>query len=228
MISVVIPTLEEEKYLPFLLIDLKKQVRTPDEVIVVDAGSTDKTVQVAKKKGARVYISVRKSAAHQRNIGAKNARGDILIFIDADIRIPSSMLLSEVEESLSKNVGAVARCEVIGVERTWKDRLLCTPMNLLARCLPKWVGRGGFIVVRAEIFHKVGGFDERRAVSEDVDFFRRVATTGSVACLKCGVEESGRRYRVQGYVRTVLQWFYNGVWAFFTDHSLDKEWRPVR
>ena len=90
--SVVIPTFNEEKYLPLLLKDLESQTFKDFEVIVSDANSTDSTRSIAKNYGATVCDGGLPSVG--RNNGAKIAKGDILIFLDADVRIKNDFIES--------------------------------------------------------------------------------------------------------------------------------------
>ena len=232
MISIIIPTLNEEKYLPLLLHDLKMQSVKPVEIIVVDAWSSDKTVRAAKQGKAMVVYSQVRSAGHQRNQGAGYAKGDILLFLDADIRLIDGDTLKELSEvmksKVNSKVGAIACSDVIKDERTLADALIFGIINSFARYIPRWCGRGAFLAVRKQAFYSLKGFDERRIVSEDVEFFRRLAKKGGVACLKSRVQESPRRQRKLGYVRVLASWISNAVWACFTGNSHDKEWAAIR
>ena len=82
-LSVVIPALNEERHLGRLLSDLQRQTRSPDEVVVVDAGSTDATVRIAKQSQALVLHGV-PPVARGRNLGGYGAKGDLIFFLDAD------------------------------------------------------------------------------------------------------------------------------------------------
>jgi glycosyltransferase involved in cell wall biosynthesis len=98
-LSVVIPALNEERLLGQLLSDLQRQSRRPDEIIIVDAGSTDATVDIAKRSKA-VVLQGEPPIARGRNLGGFSAKGDLIIFLDADIRLPETFFedfVSEVE-----------------------------------------------------------------------------------------------------------------------------------
>lgn len=96
-LSVIIPALNEEESLDSLLSDLAGQTREADEVIVVDAGSEDGTVSVAERPGVRVLAGY-PPVAKGRNLGGKSARGGVLIFLDADVRLPKGFLEGFVAE----------------------------------------------------------------------------------------------------------------------------------
>ena len=96
MISIIIPTLNEEKYLPLLLESIKKQEFSDYEIILADAGSKDKTLEIAKKYNCRIIVGG--LPAKGRNEGAKAARGDILFFIDADSILPHDFFDKSLKE----------------------------------------------------------------------------------------------------------------------------------
>ena len=85
-ISIIIPTINEANNLPLLLSDLSS-IQKEGEIIIVDCGSEDKTVDIANIYGARVYKSEERNRGLQLNIGAKNSKGDWLIFLHADTRL---------------------------------------------------------------------------------------------------------------------------------------------
>lgn len=88
--SIIIPTLNEEKFLPRLLDSIKKQDSKDYEIIVADAGSKDATVEIAKKYRCKIVQGG--LPAKGRNEGAKIAQGDLLLFLDADVQLPSDFL----------------------------------------------------------------------------------------------------------------------------------------
>ncbi|MFC1626725.1 glycosyltransferase family 2 protein [Patescibacteria group bacterium] len=106
-ITVLIPAYNEEKYLPITLNSLKQLDRQPDEIIIIDGSSTDKTVEVAKQHGAKVITVEHKGIGYARQKGLEAASGDVVAYTDADTLVPKDWL-SKIEESLSKpNVSCV-------------------------------------------------------------------------------------------------------------------------
>ena len=97
MLSIIIPTKNEEHYLPLLLNSIKRQKYSgPMELIVADAGSTDKTVAIAKKFGAKVVKGGHPGVG--RNAGAKVAKGELFLFLDADVVLPPGFLKRNLAE----------------------------------------------------------------------------------------------------------------------------------
>ena len=115
-LSIIIPTLNEEDYLPLLLESIKKQDFKNYEIIVADANSKDKTKKIAKNYGCR--IAVGGSVARGRNQGAKISKGDLFLFIDADMFFPSSGFLTELIRKFEKRklkIATFASCPVTQV-----------------------------------------------------------------------------------------------------------------
>src|SRR5258708_708755 len=106
MFSVVIPTLNEEKYLPRLLSCLQKQTSDNFEVILVDGQSTDKTLEEATAylsqiKNMQILTSKKRNVSVQRNMGADHAIGQYLVFFDADVQVPRGFF-NQLDQVISK------------------------------------------------------------------------------------------------------------------------------
>ena len=109
MISIIIAALNEERFLPHLLEDLSGQTIKDYEIIVCDGGSDDKTVEVAKKYGCVVIATKLKRQPLQQNLAAKRAKYDLLLFLDADIRIANKNFLKIAhDEFVNKNLDVAA------------------------------------------------------------------------------------------------------------------------
>lgn len=102
-LSVIIPTLNEIAYLPHLLDALAMQTRLPDEIIVADAGSKDGTAELAQSRGVRVMHGGMPAVG--RNAGARAAKGDLLLFLDADVLPPPDFIARVLEEFEQKKTG---------------------------------------------------------------------------------------------------------------------------
>jgi rSAM/selenodomain-associated transferase 2 len=170
MISVVIPTLDEEGFLPRCLTSLEGQ--TEHEVIVADGGSRDATVVLAERAGAWVVRSPRANRGLQLNLGAQRARGVALLFLHADSCLPPGALAA-VEALLSSRADVVGGCFTMRLDsRSPMCRLAAWGGDLYHRTgRPLFGDRAVF--VRRGAFETVGGFREL-PIMEDVDFGRRL------------------------------------------------------
>lgn len=178
-ISVVIPTLNEGKYIETTLFHLKRT--KPYEIIVADSHSTDGTTKIAKKYGARVVYAKKGAASFGRNAGGHAAKGDIILFIDADsIVFPN--LLDEIKKDFRNKKIAGWTCTIYGFTPSWKEQIIYNMSNNLVDFLTNYVKKphapGIVIAVRRHIFEKIGGFDENLKVMEDHDFAMKVGKLG--------------------------------------------------
>lgn len=214
MLSIIIPTLNEEKYLPILLSQIKKQTFSDYEIIVADAGSRDKTVEIAKSFGC--IITKGGNPAKGRNQGAKIARGEILWFIDADtILIPKDFLEKFLAEFEKRKLDLASFSLYLGEKKI--DRLIFNVYYFFAKILEKvfplaW----NSIFVKKEVFDKIGGFDESLAFAEDLDFVQRASKKFKYGYIKTEpVISSDRRLRKDGRFTTYFKYLVAGVHIIF-------------
>lgn len=177
-VSVVVPTYNAAGHLQTCLTSLAR-AREPEaevETWVVDGGSTDGTVDVAREHGAEVLEAPGTGVAEARNLGAREAGGDALLFLDADCRAPETLLEATVDR-LAEHAAAGAfyrpAPDAGWVARTWLA-LEAKPGGPTS-----WVP-AGTLAVRREAFAEVGGFDGDLGASEDVDLCRRLRARGHV------------------------------------------------
>lgn len=228
-VSVVIPTYEEGKYVRGLLSTLAR-VDYPLEVIVVDGGSLDETVETAKCFTDNVHTIHQRGIAKARNYGAYRSKGDILIFLDADVIPP----LDFVEKTLSvfHDGGVVATtCNVVPKRPKIIESVFFTLYNSLIRLCSRFKPhcRGEFLAVRREDFLKVGGFDESLPCLEDHDLAFRLASLGKfVVVSDLYVHESMRRIRKSGFETVLKTWVANYVSYILLGRTISKAWKPVR
>ncbi len=210
MISTIIPTLDEEKYLPLLFASLKKQSYKNFEVIVIDASSNNLTKKVVESRGKTIYLKAkRKGTSVQRNQGAKIARGNILLFLDADMSIPDKNFL----ERLSKINGVAVSfpVKVKETQETKKDKRMHMIYNIAASLLG---GSRGAIAIKKQIFDKIHGYNEKLQIAEDVDLIKKAKKYGRVLwASKLIVEEDIRRYKKEGYFKITLDYCIDGIMA---------------
>lgn len=190
-ISVIIPTFNEEQSIESTLVDLAKR-HHPDEVIVADGGSQDRTVQIASKY-ARV-LNAEKGRAVQMNAGAALAFGSILLFLHADTKLPEGALLKirKALKSRRKNSGRF-RMSFGHSHPLLRFYEFQTRFHFFS------YGDQGFFV-RKELFQKIGGFDVE-APFEDIDFYRRLLKMEKPVIIKDPVITSPRRFLQNGIVK---------------------------
>ncbi len=201
-ISVIIPALDEEAQIADSLASARASgVR---EIIVVDGGSGDATARVAGRY-ADVVLTAPRGRAAQMNAGAGVARGDVLLFLHADTRLPAGFDAA-VLAALADPAVAGGRFDVLLVPRTRLLDLVAALMNVRSR-LTRIATGDQAIFVRRAVFDAVGGF-EQIPLMEDIAFSRVLKRRGRVACLRQRVMTSSRRWLRDGPVRTILRMWW--------------------
>lgn len=207
-LSIIIPTLNEEKSLPALLNCIKSDAYADYEIIVADAGSSDNTIKIAKFYGAKIVKGGLPAAG--RNNGAKVAKGEFLLFLDADIVFPPNFLSITVKEQEERSLD-------VGSYRIYpqKSNLILNKATLNVFynywMRPMTYGAAA-ILCRKEIFDSVGGYDESISLAEDHYFMSRVAKRGKYGVFrgtKCFI--SVRRFEQDGYMRTLFKYVLCGI-----------------
>lgn len=203
-ISVVIPTLNEEKHIENCLLSVRTQTLKPLEIIVCDGNSKDRTRQIARKYADMIIIEKKRSAAAERQKGALLAKGDIIAFIDSD-SIADPMWLEQIEKEFGDKTVSGAYGPILIFDGNPVDRFLSK--HLFSRYIRLMHGLGkpspaGInMAVRRSSFLKVNGFDTSLKTMEDVDLFKRLAGIGKIAFCNAIVYTSARRLKKWGYVR---------------------------
>lgn len=218
--SVVIPTLNEESYIPSLLDSLLKQVFQSFEIIIIDGNSTDKTKDIInsysaqfknKKVDLNFHTSQKRNAAFQRNMGAKKAHGEYLVFFDADIQCPSNYLSFLHSYIKTHNIHLITT-KVKADRQGMYELITQILVNLLIQIsitIGKQLSPGFNTIVRKDVFFDVGGFDPTVNVIDDYDFSLRALQKGFHLGLmkKATITFSLRRFRKGGWLET----FYDYV-----------------
>jgi rSAM/selenodomain-associated transferase 2 len=198
-ISVIVPMLNEESVIGSTLAALAQL--GPHEIIVVDGGSTDRSRQICARAGASVVIAHR-GRARQMNRGARQATGDVLLFLHADTRLPAAAF-DEITAALQDPANVGGRFDVELQGHHWMLRVIGAMINYRSRMTK--VGTGDqAIFVRREVFDRLGGFPDI-PLMEDIAFCRALKRAGDIACLHSKVLTSARRWEAEGVWRTILR-----------------------
>jgi len=200
MISVILPTLNEDTLLPGALGSLEGSDEEY-EALVVDGGSADDTVEIARSHRNTVAISC--ATAHratQMNLGAARSRGRILLFLHADTRLPRGGL-DRIRRAMDSNADLVGGAFARYFDSTSRFlRLTCE----LSACRGAWTGLylgDQAMFVRRDVFETMGGFPEITPF-EDVELALRIRELGVTALLRPPVISSARRFEARGPVAT--------------------------
>lgn len=200
MISVIIPVLNEAPRIQLMLRELQALRRAGDEIIVVDGGSSDDTAALARGLADRVEVAPR-GRALQMNAGAAVARGDILLFLHADTKLPLSAFAA-IESSLRKSVLHWGRFDVCLESRQPIVRAVAFLMNRRSR-LTGIVTGDQAIFVRRETFERVGGYPGI-ALMEDIALSKALKKASWPVRIPTAVRTSARKWESGGVWRTIF------------------------
>jgi len=216
-VSVIIPTLNEEGYIEKTLSALKPQLEKEDELIIVDSYSKDNTVKIAKKYGAKIYFTERCGIGPAKTFGAKKAKNGILAMLDAD-GIPAPDWLMRIKGHFRNNGVAAVAGFGFYPGKTKSKTFLYNSFSWLTFLTGKiyydfkkipWMPINNY-AIRKSTFFSYGGL--RKVVCEDFDFGSRAKGLKGVKYdFKLNVSLSDRRYRKEGFLRTVLLWFLSDL-----------------
>jgi len=201
-ISVVIPALNEEKYIESCLKSLTKQTVQPYEIIVCDGNSEDKTREIAKRYADKVILERKRSAAAERQRGANAAKGEIIAFIDSDT-VAEKNWIKKIKEAFEKNHDVVAVYGKVLIRDGSKvDKILAklfTPYTKFTELIGKPAVAGMNMAVRKDAFQKIGGFNLNLKTAEDIDLFNRLKKVGRIKYVDAVTYTSARRLKHWGY-----------------------------
>ena len=201
-LSVIIPALNESGSITETITHLQKSKKV--EIVVVDGGSRDNTVELARSLGTRVLLT-EASKAVQMNAGAAEAIGDVLLFLHADTRLPDNFDV-EVMAAVNQN-GFCAGAFSLGIDSDARGlRFIERVANWRSRFLQMPYGDQALFVCR-DLFFEIGGFPEF-PIMEDFELIRRLRRLGKISILSASVRTSPRRYLNFGILKT---WLLNQI-----------------
>jgi glycosyltransferase involved in cell wall biosynthesis len=238
MLSIIIPAREEEKTIERTVMQFRDHLKIPHEIIVSDARSKDRTVEIARLCAHVVVVfdGTKHTAGIGRNDGARAAHGEYLAFVDAGVEIP------DVNDFFERALAHFKDLNVVGVTgpqratpglETWADRLSYGFLNLTIRfqnnVLRRGEASGKFMLVSHEAFKKVNGFREDLNTREDGDFFYRLSKIGkTVFDSSLLVYHGARRPHAIGWARLWWTWTVNAVSLALFNKAVADDWTPIR
>ena len=208
-VSIIIPTINEANNLPFLLSDLSI-IQKEGEIIIVDCGSKDKTIDVANIYGAQVYKSKEKNRGLQLDIGAKNSNGDWLIFLHADTRLTNDWF-RKINSVLMGDKNYIYYFKFKINHKKIIYRVLEIFVNFRSQYLKQPYGDQGLIIHRTTYF-KNNGF-RKIPLMEDVDFLKRLKNKKDLKQLNSPIFISSRKWdRTNIFLQAIKNWHFRRRW----------------
>lgn len=226
LLSIIIPTLNEEASIGKTLKALSAWASANTEVIVADGGSEDSTTAIAQHFGARVVVSER-GRGNQLHCGAQNARGENLLFLHAD---------TTCSRDATESMEAVLSTDLTIAGGNFD---VCFDGQTRAACFMTWLypklGKLGLcygdsgIFVRASVYKQIGGF-RPIPLFEDLDFVRRLKKAGRMVHLPVAVVTSSRRFENRSFALTFARWsiLQSLYWLGVPPRILNQLYSPLR
>ena len=208
-ISIIIPTINEANNLPLLLSDLSI-IQKEGEILIVDSGSEDKTIDIASIYGAKVYKSKERNRGLQLDIGAKKANGDWLIFLHADTRLTHDWV-GDIKIFLKGNKNYIYFFKFKINHKKIIYRVLEILVYFRSKYFKQPYGDQGLIIHRSTYF-KNKGF-RGIPLMEDLDFLRRLNNKKDLKQLNSPILISPRKWeRTNIFLQAIKNWNYRRRW----------------
>ena len=207
-VSIIIPTYNEEKYLPSCLRSILDMNYSKEsiEIIVVDNGSTDETVNIANDFGVEILEDHSLNVSGLRNLGARKATGEVLAFVDADCIVDKDWLHNAARYIGDMHVSGWGSPPVFPENQTWVQKtwfLIRQKENIVQDV--DWLETMN-LFVRKEQFAAIGGFNESLVTCEDVDFSYRISNHGKI------VSDSRIKVVHLGEASTIKEFMKKEIW----------------
>jgi len=208
-ISIIIPTINEANNLPLLLSDLSL-LNKDGEILIVDCGSKDRTIDIAKIYGAKVYKSIERNRGLQLDMGAKFSKGEWLIFLHADTRLTHDWI-TKIKSVLKEDINPIHYFKFKINDKKIIYRVLEILVNFRSQYFKKPYGDQGLIIHRS-IYFKNKGF-RNIPLMEDVDFFMRLNSKKDLKQLNLPIFTSSRKWeRTNIFFQAFKNWNFRRRW----------------
>jgi glycosyltransferase involved in cell wall biosynthesis len=219
MISIIIPTKNEEKCLPKLLESIKKQNLEKYEVIVADANSTDNTIIIAKKFGCKVVKGG--SPSFGRNSGANYSKYNLLCFVDADLIIPKAFFKKALEQIKEEKIDIAGTLQTpIKTKNVFKNLFYSfifgsVNIGMILLQHSNAPGMQNCMFIKKEIHEKINGFDETMIYGEDADYSKRASKFGKFVILRFEKVKMSPRRLENGGIKILFKLVYFNIGRLF-------------
>ena len=208
-ISIIIPTINEANNLPLLLSDLSI-IQREVEILIVDSGSEDRTIEIAHIYGAKVYKSKERNRGLQLDMGAKNSKGNWLIFLHADTRLTHDWF-TKIKPILKGDKNYIYYFKFKINDKKIIYRVLEILVNFRSQYLKQPYGDQGLIISRS-IYFKNNGF-RKIPLMEDVDFLRRLKNKKNLKQLNLPIFISSRKWeKTNIFLQALKNWNFRRRW----------------
>ncbi len=208
-ISIIIPTINEANNLPLLLSDLSI-IQKVGEILIIDCGSEDKTIDIANIFGAKVFRSKEKNRGLQLHMGAKNSKGEWFIFLHADTRLTHDWF-TKITSVLKENKNFVYYFKFKINDKKIIYRLLEILVNFRSKYLRQPYGDQG-LIIHKKTYQKNNGF-RKIPLMEDVDFFNRFNDKKYLKQLNLPIFTSSRKWeRTNIILQALKNWNFRRRW----------------
>ena len=208
-ISIIIPTINEANNLPLLLSDLSI-IKQEAEILIIDCGSEDKTIDIASIYGAKVYEAKERNRGLQLNMGAKNSKGDWLIFLHADTRLADDWL-TKIKSVSKRDKDYIYYFKFKINDKKIIYRVLEILVNFRSQYFKQPYGDQGLIIHKST-YLKNNGF-RNIPLMEDVDFLRRLNKKKDLKQLNLPIFTSSRKWeRTNIFLQALKNWNFRRRW----------------
>jgi len=224
MLSFIIPAHNEERWIGRSLSAIRaamEAVGEPYEIIVVDDASTDATARLAEEHGARVFRVAHRQIAATRNAGAREAQGDLFIFVDADTLANTEAIRAALQAMRAGAIGGGCVFTFDCPMPLWAR--IVFPIGLTLGRWLKLVG-GCFVFCTRQAYEAAGGFCERYYAGEELVFLKALKRHGRLVVPKHTVVTSGRKLRVVSaweVIAILFRLLFRGLESYQRREELD-------
>lgn len=216
MLSIIIPVLNEGGFINQVLENLVSQSFKKFEVILVDGNSTDNSLKIIKsylkKLDLRILNSKTRNVSYQRNLGAKNAKNERILFLDADCSFDNQFIEDSLQEISARKI-EVSGARLYPDSNNLIDIIFYGGFRIFMVIFHSFIGlNGGCIFTLKELHNKIHGFDEEIKVGEDYDYTCRLKKYTKLKMLHTKIKTSTRRFHKNGRLRTGLKVVFMGFY----------------